>query len=73
MNSEFQVLAESLIELLKVVLVLRNLAKEIHILLDDVLVNQLKNLVLLKGLMGNIKGEIFRVNDTLNEVEMMFS
>src|SRR6202050_5184056 len=70
MNSEFQVPAECLMELLKVILVLSNLTKDIHTLLNDVLVNNLKNLVLLKGLMENIKGEIFRVDDTLNEVEI---
>jgi hypothetical protein len=69
-NSEFQVLAERLVELLEIVLVLGDLTEEIHALLDDVLSNNLENFVLLKGLTGNVKREVLGVDDTLDEVKV---
>ncbi len=71
MNTELQVLAECLVELLEVLLVLRNLSEEIHALFDNVLANDLEDLVLLEGLSGDVEREIFGVNDTPNEVEVL--
>lgn len=70
-NTELQVLSERLVELSKVVLVLRDLAEEVHALLDDVLSDDLENLVLLQGLTRDVEREILRVNDTLDEVEVL--
>ena len=70
MDTEFQVLAKHLIELGEVVLVLDNLSEEVHALLDDILVDSLEDLVLLKRLMRYVKGGILRVNNTLDKVEV---
>lgn len=70
-DTELQVLAERLVELLKVVLVLCDLAEEVHALLDDVLADDLEDLVLLECLTRDVKREILRVDDTLDEVEVL--
>lgn len=70
-DTELQVLAEGLVELLEVVLVLSDLADEVHALLDDVLADDLENLVLLEGFTGDVEGKILRVDDTLDEVEIL--
>ena len=70
MNTEFQVLAERFVKLLEVVLVLGNLAEEIHALLDNVLADNFEDLVLLEGSTGDVEREILRVDDALNEVEV---
>ena len=70
MNTQLQVLAESLIKLLEVVLVLGNLAEQVHALLDDVLADDFENFVLLEGLTRDVKGEILGVDDALDEVEV---
>ena len=69
-NTELQVLAERLIELLEVVLVLGDLAEEVHSLLDNVFADDLEDLVLLEGFTGDVKREILGVDDTLDEVEV---
>ena len=71
MNTKFQVLAKGFIELIKVVLVLRNLAEKVHTLLDDVLADDLEDLVLLQSLTRNVEREIFGVDDALDEVEVL--
>lgn len=53
------------------VLVLGDITEHLEGLLDQVLADNLKNLVLLEGLSGNVEGEILRVNDTLDEVEVL--
>jgi hypothetical protein len=50
MNTEFQALAECLIELCEVVLVLGDLVEEVHAFLDDVFANDLEGFVLLERL-----------------------
>jgi hypothetical protein len=52
-------------------LVLSNLAKEVDAFLNDVLVNDLEDLVLLEGLMGDVERKILRVKNTLGEVEVL--
>jgi hypothetical protein len=69
-NTEFQVLAEHFVKLLEVVLVLGNLAEEIHALLDNVLADNFEDLVLLEGSTGDVEREILGVDDALNEVEV---
>ncbi len=70
MNTKLEVLAKGLVELVKVVLVLGDLSDNVESLLDDVLANDLEDLVLLKRLARDVQGKIFRVDDTLDEVEV---
>ena len=70
-NTELDVLAERLVELLEVVLVLRDLGEQVHALLDDVLADDLEDLVLQEGLTGDVGQQILRVNDTLDKVEVL--
>mmetsp|Transcript_16272 Transcript_16272/g.29323 ORF Transcript_16272/g.29323 Transcript_16272/m.29323 type:complete len:725 (-) Transcript_16272:113-2287(-) len=69
MNAELEVLAERLVELVVVVLVIGNLTEHFEALLDNVLLDHLEDAVLLEHLTGDVKGEILRVNNTLDEVE----
>ena len=70
-DTELDVLAEGFVELGEVVLVLSDLGEQVHALLDEVLANDLQDLVLLEGLTGDVEGEILRVDDTLDEVEVL--
>ena len=45
--------------------------EEVETLLDDVLADDLKNLVLLKSLTGDVQRQVFRVDNTLDEVEVL--
>ena len=71
MNTELNVLAKGLVELLEVVLVLSNLREHIHTLLDDVLADDLEDLVLLKGFTRDVEWQVLRVDDTLDKVEVL--
>jgi hypothetical protein len=71
MDTELNVLAKGLIELAEVVLVLGDLADEVESLLDDVLADDLEDLVLLKGLTRDVERKILRVDDTLDEIEVL--
>merc|ERR1711968_292578 len=67
MDPKLEVLPERLVELVEVVLVLGDLGEHLQALLDDVLLDDLKDLVLLKHLAGNVEGEVLRVHDPLHE------
>ena len=69
MNTELEVFAEGLIELLEVVFVFSDLREQIHALLDDVLADDFEDLVLLKCLTRDVEGKIFGIDNTLNKVE----
>ena len=71
MDTELDVLRKGLVELGKVVLVLGNLRDDVHRLLDQVLADDLEDLVLLEGLTRNVEGQIFRIDDTLDKVEVL--
>ena len=71
MNTKLDVFAESLVELLKVVFVFSDLREQIHALLDDVLADDFENLVLLKRLTRNVERQVFRIDDTLDKVEVL--
>ena len=71
MNTELDVFAESLVELGEVVLVLRNFGKQVHHLLHHMLANDLQNFVLLKGLTRDVERQVFGINNTLDEVEVL--
>ena len=70
MNTELDVLAEGLVELVEVVLVLRDLGEEVKALLDKVLADDLENLVLLQRLTRDVERQILGVDDTLDEVQV---
>lgn len=71
MNTELDVFAEGLIELLEVVFVFSNLREQVHALLDDVLADDFEDLVLLKCLTRDIERQVFRIDDTLDKVEVL--
>ncbi len=71
MNTELDVLAERFVKLGEVILVFSNLAEEVHGLLDQVLANDLEDLVLLKGLTGDVEREILGVDDSFHEVKVL--
>jgi ParB-like chromosome segregation protein Spo0J len=68
-DTELDVLAESRVELVELLLVLGNLAEELENLLDDVLLDDLHDLVLLKGLTRQVEREILRIDNTLDEAQ----
>ena len=70
-DTELDVLAEGLVELGKVVLVLGDVGEHLHRLLDEVLANDLEDLVLLERLARDVEREVLRVDDTLDEVEVL--
>eukprot|EP00438_Fugacium_kawagutii_P011599 Skav217346 [mRNA] locus=scaffold1410:403653:405081:+ [translate_table: standard] len=69
MHTKLQALAESLVEFLVVVLLLSNLGKHLQALLDQVLLDHSKDLVLLQGLARDVQGKILRIHNTLHEVQ----
>lgn len=69
-DTELQVLAEGFVELVEVVLVLSDFGEHVHGLLDQVLADDLEDLVLLQSFTRDVEREIFRVDDTLHEVEV---
>jgi hypothetical protein len=71
MNTEFDVLAKGLVEFLEVVFVFSDLREQIHALLNDVLADDFKDLILLKCLTRDVERQVFRINDTLDEVEVL--
>jgi hypothetical protein len=68
-DTELDVLAEGFIELVKVLLILRDLLEHLKTLLDEVLTDDLQDLVLLEHFTRNVKREIFGIDDTLDEAE----
>ena len=66
-NTELDVLGESSVELVELLLVLGDLSEELKSLLDDVLLDDLHDLVLLKGLTRQVEGKVLRVDNTLDE------
>lgn len=69
-DTKLDILAKGLIELLGVVFVLSDLHKQIHALLDDVLADDFEDFVLLKSLARDVKWQVLRIDDTLDEVEV---
>ena len=71
MDTELQVLGELFVELLVVLVVLGDFGDEFQDLLDEVLFDDLEDLVLLEELSGNVEGEVFGIDDTLDEGEVV--
>jgi len=70
-DTELQVLGELFVELLVVLVVLGDFGDEFQDLLDEVLFDDLEDLVLLEELSGNVEGEVFGIDDTLDEGEVV--
>lgn len=62
------VLGESLIELLVVLLVLTQLTKELQTLLDNVFANDFQDLALLQHFSRDVQRQIFRIHNPTDEV-----
>ena len=71
MNAKLEVFTEGLIELLEIVFVFSDLREQIHALLDNVLADDFEDLVLLKCLTRDVERQVFRIDDTLDEVEIL--
>ena len=70
MNTKLDVFAKRLVEFGEVVLVFSNLTDEVHGLLNKVLADNLQDFVLLECFTRDVERKIFRVDDTLDEVEV---
>ncbi|KAF3067006.1 hypothetical protein CFAM422_009005 [Trichoderma lentiforme] len=68
-DTKLEVLGEGAVELVELLLVLGNLLEELQRLLDNVLLDDLHDLVLLKSLTRQVEREILRVDNTLDEAE----
>merc|ERR1719515_68600 len=68
-DAQLEILPEGLVELVEVVLVLGDLGEHLQALLDDVLLDDLKDLVLLQHLTGDVERKVLGVDDTLDETE----
>jgi hypothetical protein len=71
-DTQLKVFAELLVELFVVFGILQNFTEKFQTLFGDVLFNDLENFVVLKILSGNVKGKIFRVNDTSDESQIFW-
>jgi hypothetical protein len=70
MDTKLNAFAECFVELVEVILVLRNLAEEVKRLSDEVLADDLEDLVLLQGFSRDVERKILRVDNTLDKVEV---
>lgn len=68
-DTELQVLGEGAVELVELLLVLGNLVEQLKRLLDNVLLDDLHDLVLLKSLTRQVERKVLRVDNTLDEAE----
>lgn len=68
-DTELDVLAEGVVELVELLTVLGNLVEKLKRLLDDVLLDDLHDLVLLEGLTRQVERKVLRVDNTLDEAE----
>jgi len=71
-DTELKVLGELLVELFVVLSILSDLSEELKALLGDVFLDDLKDLVLLKELPGDVQWKIFGVDYTLDKGEIVW-
>lgn len=67
MDTKLDILAECSVELIELFTIFGNLIKHLEGLLNDVLLDNFHDLVLLKSLTRQVKREVLRVNNTLDE------
>jgi len=70
-DAELKVLGEGFIELVEVFLVLGDVGEHFKGLLGQVLLDDAKDLVLLKVLTGDVEGKVFGVDNTLDEAQVL--
>jgi hypothetical protein len=70
-DSKFEILRELFIELLPVFVIFGDFLNELKTLLDHVSLDDLKNLVFLKRLSGDVQRKIFRVDNSFDETEIV--
>ena len=73
MDAKLDVLGKLFVELLEAVLVLTDFVNQLQTLLDQILSDDLQDLVLLKHLARNVEWQIFRVDYTLDKVEIIWN
>merc|ERR1719502_186221 len=66
-DTELDVLGERFVELLVVIFVFGDVEHQVDGLLDQVLLNDAQDLVLLQGFAGNVQGQVFTVDNPLDE------
>ena len=71
-DTKLQVLAELVVELLVVFGVFCDLVEQLEALFDDVLADDFENLALLEHLSRDVEREIFRIDHTLHEIEVLW-
>ena len=69
-NTQFEILAELLVEFLEVFGILTDLLEELKAFLGDVLFDDLKDLVVLEILPADVEGKILGVDNTPDETEI---
>mmetsp|Transcript_17079 Transcript_17079/g.28363 ORF Transcript_17079/g.28363 Transcript_17079/m.28363 type:complete len:293 (-) Transcript_17079:561-1439(-) len=68
-DSELEVLGEGLVKLLVGILVLGKVVEHLNALLDEILLDDTKNLVLLESFTRNVERKILRVNNSSNKLQ----
>ena len=68
-DSELEVLGKGFVELLVGIFVLGHIVEHLETLLDKVLLDNTKDLVLLESFTRNVEGKILRVDNSLNELQ----
>ena len=68
-DAEFEVLGELFVELGLVLFVFRDFSEHFQTPLDDVLLDDLKHLVLLQHLSGNVQWQVIRVDNALDKAQ----
>jgi hypothetical protein len=70
-DTELEILAKGLVELLETLLVLGDFSEEVEALLHEVLADDLKDLVLLESLTRDVERQVLGIDDTFDEVEVL--
>merc|ERR1712144_84385 len=70
-DAELEDLAELLVELVVVLGILGDLVEHLNGLLDEVLLDDLEDLATLEHLTGDVEGKVFRVDDALDEGQVL--
>jgi len=70
-DTELEVLTELFVELLEILGILGDLGNEFNTLLGDVLLYNLQDLIMLKELSTDVEGKILRIDDSLNETQIL--
>jgi hypothetical protein len=64
---------ESLVELVEIVLLFQDVAEKVESFLDEILANDLEDLVLLQGFLRDVERKILRIDNTPDEVGILWN